>query len=103
MISIKCGMIFCLVLVFNMKMITCEKESIEDLMAFVKLNIQNEKNPNAIISQQEVEDEQEFAGSQFELLKLIVDRFDKVLSFIELNYKNINLDGLFGIRIAEGI
>lgn len=34
--------------------------------------------------------------------KLILYRFDKVLNFLENEYKSINLDGLYGIRTAQG-
>jgi hypothetical protein len=34
--------------------------------------------------------------------KLILYRFNKVLNFLENEYKNINLDGLYGIRTAQG-
>ena len=33
----------------------------------------------------------------------IFDNFNKVLEFLEFNYNDVNVDGLFGIRIAEGI
>jgi hypothetical protein len=32
----------------------------------------------------------------------ILIRFDKLLTFFESDYENVNVDGLYGIRIAEG-
>ena len=68
-------------------------------MEFIQLNIKNENNPNAIISTQDVE---MLSESKMDDLKVLIDRLDRILNFMELNFKNINLDGLFGIRIGEG-
>ena len=38
----------------------------------------------------------------FHLLERLLYRLDKSLAFFEANYYSVNVDGLFGIRIAEG-
>jgi hypothetical protein len=87
-------------LLFSLQEISGERQNIEDLMEFIDLNIKNENNPDALISLQNLED---LSESRMDNLRVLINRMDKILSFIELNFKNINLDGLFGIRIGEGI
>ena len=36
-------------------------------------------------------------------LKRLLRRFEKLLEYLESNYQQVNLDGLFGIRIAQSI
>jgi hypothetical protein len=87
-------------LLFSLQEISGERQNIEDLMEFIDLNIKNENNPDALISLQNLED---LSESRMDNLRVLINRMDKILNFIELNFKNINLDGLFGIRIGEGI
>ena len=75
-------------------------QNLDDLMAFIKLSIKNENNPDSIISNEQ--DDEETIESRIKNINIIIDRFDRILNFMESNYENINLDGLFGIRIAEG-
>ncbi|RNA03266.1 hypothetical protein BpHYR1_041487 [Brachionus plicatilis] len=37
------------------------------------------------------------------LIKQIVFRLDKAIDFFEQDYESVNLDGLFGIRISQGV
>lgn len=37
---------------------------------------------------------------KYKILKL-VSRFDKLLNYFESDYRELNVDGLFGVRIAE--
>ncbi len=40
--------------------------------------------------------------SEVEILNLLVNRLDALLGFIESQADKFNLDGLFGLRVAEG-
>ena len=99
MIFTRLLVIFLWILLCNLKTISSKRDNIEELMEFIQLNIKNENNPNAIISTQDVE---MLSESKMDDLKVLIDRLDRILNFMELNFKNINLDGLFGIRIGEG-
>ena len=39
---------------------------------------------------------------EFQSIVNIISRFNKALKFFEKNSLNVNLDGLFGLRIAQG-
>lgn len=49
-------------------------------------------------SQQEIIDRNE----KVHRISKVLIRFNKALRFYEENSKNVNLDGLFGLRIAQG-
>jgi hypothetical protein len=87
MCSIK---VFSLILLLNVSIILSDEFNIYD------------RNRNALDSfvdkiNYEIHDEKE------EMIDAIFGQLKMVLEFLEENYDSVNIDGLFGIRIAEGM
>lgn len=81
-----------------------------NFIIFIKASKHHNKYINELISDIQTSRENGLLTSQInsdsevtiEQFRLLINRFDQVLGYLEEHDKNVNLDGLYGIRIAQG-